>query len=332
MRALDILKMRWRSLAGRQRLEDELDAELRFHFEQTIARYIREGMTADDARRRARIDYGGPDQIKEECRQARGVSFVENLKSDIAYALRGFGKNPAFTLTAIATLAVGIGVNTALFTVVYSAVFRPLPVSSPANIRNVHIRRTGEGPRSSYGHPYAVSFADFNYIRAHARAIDLAAVDNNELSWRGHSELVKCQLVSDNLLPLIGSRPVLGRFFVAEEATRPGASPVVVLSYAAWQRWLGGTVDIVGRPMVLNRTAFTIIGVADEKTTGPLAFRPDVWIPATMQALTRPGEPLVLDPRAGWLSVIGRKRAGFSDEAVRAELSVLAQQAVEAHS
>jgi predicted permease len=332
MRALDVLKMCWRSLAGRQRLEDELDLELRFHFDQTIARYLAEGMTRDQARRRARIEYGGPDQIKEECRQARGVTLIESLRADITYALRGFAKNRVFTLTAIATLAIGIGMNTALFTVIYSAVFRPLPVSDPDSIRNVFIRRTGEGRRSSYGHPYAVSFADFSYLRRHAKTIELAAVDHNELSWRGHKEMLRTQLVSDNLLPLIGGRPVVGRFFAAAEAARPGSAPVVVLSHSAWQRWFGGALDVVGRPMVLNRTVFTIIGVADQNTTGPLAWRPDVWIPVTMQALTRPGEPLVLDPAAGWLSVIGRKRADSSDDQVRAELAVLAQQAVETHS
>jgi putative ABC transport system permease protein len=332
VRTLDILKMRWRSLAGRQRLEDELDDELRFHFEQAIERYLREGMSPQQARRRARVEYGGPEQIKEECRQARGVSLIENVKTDVAYAFRGFAKNPGFALTAIVTLAIGIGINTALFTVIYAAVFRPLPVSDPGTIRNIHIRRTGEGRRSSYGHPYTVSFADFRYLRAHAKTIEIAAVDNNQLSWRGHAEPVKAQLVSDNLLPMVGARPVLGRFFAAEEVSEPGSAAVVVLSHRAWQRWFGGALDVAGRPMILNRTMFTIIGVADQKTTGPLAFRPDVWIPATMQALTRPGEPLVLDPTAGWLSAIGRRRPGYSDDEVRAELAVLAQQAVQSHT
>ena len=332
MRALDILKMRWISLVQRRRLETELDDELRFHLDEAVARYTSQGMSAAEARRRVRLKYGGPDQIKEECRRARGVTLIEELAADVRYALRGFRRSPGFALTAVATIAIGMGMNTALFTLIYAAVFRPLPVEDPSSVRNVYVRRSGDSPRSSYGHQYAVSFADFNYLRAHARTIELAAVADNHLSWRGHSEPLRAQLVSDNLLRLIGARPVLGRFFNAAEAQHPGGSAVVVLSHHAWQRWFGGALEVVGRPMVLNRTVFTIIGVADEKATGPLALRPDVWIPMTMQALTRPGEPLISDAAAGWLTVIGRKRPESTEDATRAELTVVAQQAVAVHS
>jgi putative ABC transport system permease protein len=332
MRALDILKMRWRSLTRRQRLEDELDEEVRFHFEQAVERNVGRGMSLGEARRRARIEYRGPEQIKEECRQARGVTMIEDLAADLRYSLRSFRQNPGFALTAILTLAIGIGMNTALFTVIYAAVFRPLPVRDPDGIRNVYIRRTGDDPRSSYGHPYTVSTADFNYLRTHAKTIELAAVADAELSWRGHPQTVRAQLVSDNLLPLMGGQPVLGRFFAAGETAHAGSAPVVVLSHTAWQRWFGGAEDVVGRPMVLNRTVFTIIGVADSRTTGPLAWRPDVWIPLTMQALTRPGEPLVTDPRAGWLNLIGRRKQDAADQEVQSEMAVLAQQAVRVHS
>ena len=332
VRLWDAMRVRWRSLVHRGQVETELDEELRFHFEHVAEEYMRQGMAPEEARRRARLEHGGVQQIKEGCREARGWTLLENLFRDVVYACRGFRKSPAFACAAIGTIALGVGVNTALFSLVYSLVFRPLPVKDPGAIRNVFLRASGTGPRSTYGTPYFISFAEFNHMREHSRTADLAGLAEATLSWNGApGGSVHGQLVSDTLLPLIGGRPIVGRFFLPEETSRPGSSPVVVLSFAFWQQYFGGAKDIAGRLMVLNRIPFTIIGVADQETRGPLVLKADVWIPYTMQALTRPGEPLIQDSNTGWIQVFARKRNGIADAQMRAEMVVLGQQSLAAH-
>ena len=332
VRWLDSFRMRLRSLAKRRRSEQELDDELRFHFDTLVARYAAQGMPPHVARRKARLETGGIEQIKEECRDARGLSLLENLLRDIAYAWRGFRKAPGFMLTAAGAIALGVGANAALFTILYGMALRPLPVKDPATIRNVFVETEGTGPRGQYGSRYFVSYDEFNFLRGHARTAELAAVAEQKLSWKNsRSGPLYAQLVSGNLLPLIGGRPVLGRFFSAAETSHPESAPVAVLSYASWQKFFGGALDVIGRTMVLNRTLFTVIGVADPSTAGPLITKPDLWIPYTMQAVIRPSEALVGDPNMGWLQVIARCKPGVRDAQVRAEMQVLGQQAVTAH-
>lgn len=327
-RVLDIVRLKFRSLVRRSRIEQELDEELQFHFESVVERFMQNGMSEAAARRLARLEHGGAQQIKEECRDVRGISFLENVGRDAAYALRGFRRDRTFTAMAVATIALAVGANTGLFTLVYSLLFRPLPVSNPDSLRNIYILKQGEGKASSYGSRHYVSFNELTHLRAHASTVEVGGVATGELSWKGHREPLRAQLISDNLLPLLGGKPMLGRFMTPEEASSPGTAPVVVLSYAAWQKHFGGAHDVLGRPMALNRTTFTVIGVADANTTGPLVTKPDVWIPLTMQALTRPGEPLVTDPTASWIQAIGRRKPGVNDAEIPSEVAVLAQQAI----
>lgn len=333
IRWLDSLRTKLRSLTRRERTENEMDDELRFHFENVVDGYVRQGLTPDTARRRAQLEIGGVDQIKEECRDARGLALIENLARDIGYAWRGLWREKAFTLAATVAIALGVGANTALFTLLYGLVLRPLPVKDPATIRNIYMETQGSGNRNFYNGFHLVSFPEFNFMRDHATTAELAAVAEQEVSWKGaRGRPLYAQLVSANLLPLIGGQPAVGRFFSPAETSHPGSAPVAVLSYVAWQNYFGGALDVVGRTMVFNRTLFTVIGVADRSTTGPLIVRPDLWIPYTMQAVIRPSEALIQDIDTGWLQVIGRRKPGASEAAMHAEMQVLGQQALAAHN
>ena len=330
-RVADILRLRLRSLLVRGRVEHELDDELRFHFDSVVDKYIQSGLSKPEALRRARLEYGQAAQIKEECRDTRGMNFIENVGRDVAYALRGFARDKAFTAIAAATIVLAVGVNTGLFTLVYALLYRPIPVSDPDSLRNVFILKRGEGPSSSYGSQHFASFNELTYLRTHSKTAEFAGVSHADLSWKDHREPLRGQLVSDNLLSIIGGKPALGRFFAREETSSPGSAPVVVLSHTVWRNNFGAAQDIVGRPMILNRTMFTIIGVADENCTGPLMIKADVWIPLTMQGLTRPGEVLVDNPSANWIQVIAKRRAGVIDAELASETTVLAQQAIAPH-
>jgi predicted permease len=328
MRWLDIVRLRLRSLLRRGRVERELDEELRFHYESLIERYAAQGHSPDAARRLAHIEAGLPEGVRDGCRDARGLNALDNIARDVRYAARGILHSPGFALAAVTAIALGIGVNTAFFTLAYSVLLRPLPVSDPDTIRNVHVETSGPGRRSHIGTRYFVAWSEFQHIRAHAKTAEVAGIAEVSMSRKGDPRGVRAQLVSDNLLPLTGAKPALGRFFLPEETTKPGGTASLVLSHHAWRDWFGSSPSVVGSLLVLNRTAFTVVGVADGQTKGPLMIVPDVWIPLTMQPVTRAGEPLIHNPRNAWVQLIARRRAGFDDAQMSAEMSVLARDAI----
>jgi predicted permease len=312
-------------------VEAELDQELRFHYDAVAERYMAQGLSEAEARRRAVLEMGGVEGVKEECRDERRVSVFENIAADVAYAWRGMKRSPGFVLTAAVAIALGIGANTALFSIAYALVFRPLPVSNPETLRNVHIQAFGEGTRSGYGTMYNVSWVEFNHIRSNARTAEIAGIAAASMSRRGDSRAVRAHLVSDNLLPVLGATPLLGRFIRPEEASTPGSAPVVVLTHRTWQDWYGGALDVVGKPVELNRRIFTVVGVAQQEMKGPVIEVPDVWIPLSMQAWTRPGEPLIKKPNHAWIQLFARRKPVYDDGALEAEMSLLAHQAMQPH-
>lgn len=330
-RLVDRARMRWRSLWSRRRLEQELGDELEFHRASLIDQYRQQGVSEADARRRVRLEMGGPAQISEAARDERGWQILDQLRRDTRGAFRSFRKHPAFTLTAVLTIALGMGANAGLFTVMHAVLFRPLPVVAPGTVRNVYLTVEGARSRSGYGSSSFVSFREFQAIRHGGTTADIAGIAEADVSWRGRPDrLVRAQLVSDNLLPLIGARPALGRFFNPNETAEPGSAPVVVLSHGLWKRQLGSDPAIIGKSFVLNRTPFTVIGVADEPTQGPLIQTAEIWMPLTMQRLTRPGESLVDEPTAAWIQLFTRQRPGTTNAAIQAEMQVLGARAVAA--
>ena len=321
----------FRKLRLRRRLEREMRDEIAFHLEARTADLVRSGVPPREANRRARIEFGGAEQYKERLRDTRRLAWIEDFIRDLAYSCRNIRRAPLFALSAAGAIALGIGVNTALFSVVYGILFRPLPVRDPGNIRIVYMSVRGESSRSMHGSSYFVSFPEFAHLRAHATTAELSAISEAGLSAPFAANGLHAQLVSDNLLSLMGARPAAGRFFTRLEADAPGSAPVAVLAYEAWQRYFNGA-DVVGRVVTLNRTPFTIIGVANPGFFGPLILKPDVWLPITMQRITRAGESLVDDPNAGFIEIFARKKPGVSDSTMLAEMQVLGQQAVAAHA
>ena len=330
-RLVDQIRMRWRSLWHRRQLEQELQEEIAFHQSNLMTEFRRQGLTEAEARRRTRLELGGPAQISEEARDQRGWRILDQLIRDSRVAFRTFRKQPGFTITAVLTIALGMGANAGLFTLMHAVLFRPLPVTDAGTMRNIYFNVDGSRPRKGFGSSSFISFREFQDIRTAAAAADLAGIAQADVSWRGlPGRAIRAQLVSDNLLPLIGARPILGRFFLPEETRTPGSAPVVVLSHAIWARQLGRDSAIIGKPVTLNRTVFTVIGVADEASRGPLLQAADLWIPLTMQRLTRPGESLVDDERAAWIQPFTRLRPGTGETALQAEMQLLGARAITA--
>ncbi|HEV2352328.1 MAG TPA: ABC transporter permease [Terriglobia bacterium] len=257
------LRLRLRSLFRRDRVEEELNNELRFHLEILVAEKTATGMSAEEARYAALRELGGEDQIKEECRDMRQVHYIENLVQDVHYGLRQLRRNPGFTAVAVLTLALGIGANTAIFSVVNAVVLRPLPY--PQSNRLVWIAEVipSFNAELAAGADY-LDWRDQNKTFEGMTAYDPAASFN--LTGRGTPERVHAAQVSANFFPTIGVTPKLGRSFTREE-DQPNGPKTVVLMQSFWQQYFGSDSQVLGQTVTLNGTPYVVVGVM------PASFR-----------------------------------------------------------
>ena len=246
------------------------------------------------------------------------------LWQDLRYAARMLTRSPAFTLAAVASLAIGIGANTAVFSVANAVLLRPLAVADAGRLVELH-RRTSEGD----GQAFAVSYPDYQFYRDHNDEVFSGLLCWGEatlaLSSDGPAEQVFGMVVSGNYFDTLALRPAAGRFFTTDEDTAPGAHPVAVLAHGFWQSRFGGDPAIVGRSVTLSGRPFTVVGVAppDFKSTVPL-YAPDVWVPVSMQREVLPGGDMLGSRDAEWLHMVGRLREGVSTEQAEAQASALA--------
>lgn len=290
----------------RGELERQLDAELRFHFDEHVAANIRKGMSEPEARRAARLEFGGLEQVKEECRDARGFQLLDSLLQDVRFALRTFRRNPGFAVVAVATLAIGIGINAAVFTVTNTILFKGFPLVY-RNDRLLYISGNG-----------GMSWPDFADWRAQAKSFEgMAAVADRQTSLNdniGFAETCAGTRISSNAFQLVHQRPILGRDFTASDEI-PGASPVVMLSYSLWERRYAKDPAIIGQTVRLNGAPATVIGVMPQGFTFPQ--KQDLWVP-----LTPTPEMQKRDARGLWFAA-GRLKDGVGIQSARAEMQTI---------
>jgi predicted permease len=330
----DIL-FRLRALVRRSAVEQELDEELRAHLELETEKHVAAGMSRSEAVRRARLALGGLEQVKEQCRDVRGTRWIDELARDLRYALRVLRRSPGFTTMAVVSLALGIGANTAIFTLIDAVMLRSLPVRSPDELVAV-----GDPSRPTAhweGAPMVdvLSYPLYQRLRDRNRVFTglLASGKAGRVEMSvgdGAPEVVRGRLVSGNYFDVLGVSPVVGRTFSAEEDRAPGASPVLVISDDFWETRFVRDPGILGRTVRLNGSLpFTVIGVGPRDFTGEVVGSPtDIWIPLTMQAQVNPGQARLDRIDSNWLLGLGRLAPGVSLERARAELTLLAQQAL----
>jgi predicted permease len=248
----------WHRLFRRARLEEQLEKELRFHLEEHAADLVARGVSPEEARRQARLALGGPEQVKEGCRDARGTRWLEDLWRDVRYALRTLRQKPGFTAVTLATLALGIGATTIMFTVVDSVLLKPLPFPAPDRLVAVD----GHLDNSRYTQQY-LAYPDFLDCRRASRSLDLAGWVYNSatLSEPGEAEYEDQFEISHNLFSVLGVRLFQGRAFLPAE-DQPGGTPVAILGYSLWQRHFAGDPAAVGGTLVLDGKRYTIVGIA----------------------------------------------------------------------
>jgi predicted permease len=246
------------SLFWKRKFEQELDDELRSYVELQAAEKVRHGMAPENALREARRELGGMDQVKENVRDVRPGVLMDTLLRDIRYALRMLRRNPAFAAVAILTLALGIGANTAIFTVVDGVLLKSPPYPEPDRLLTLWERSLAAGTKGT------VAPANFYDWREQSRSFaKMAAIDAYPdfiLNGYGEAQRLTGADVSADFFSLLGTRMELGRDFLAEE-DRPGKNRVVILGYATWQRYFGGRADILEKSITLNSAAYTVVGV-----------------------------------------------------------------------
>jgi predicted permease len=328
------LMFRLRALLRGRAVERELDEELRMHLDHEIQKQLQRGIPQPEAVRRAHLTLGGLDQVKEQCRDARGVTPIETTLQDLRYALRTIRKAPGFATMAILSLALGIGANTAIFTLIDAVMLRSLPVRSPDELVSV-----GDPARPTAlweGAPMAdvLSYPLYQRLRDRNRVLTglLASGRAGRIEMSagdGRSEEVRARLVSGNYFDVLGVSPIMGRTFSPEEDRTPGAGPVIVIGHDFWEKRFARDPRILGRTVRLNASPFSIIGVGPAAFTGEVVGSPtDIWIPISMQAQVNSGPSRLERRDSNWLLGLGRLAPGVSLENARAELTLLARQAL----
>ena len=325
MRSFSKISLRFRSLFLRRAADGELDSELRFHLERQIAANISSGMSATEARRAALLKFGGLEQLKEECRDMRHTNYIHDLAMDLRYTLRVLRKSPGFAAIAVLTLALGIGANTAIFSIVDSLLLRPLPVKNPGQLAVLAFRQ-GNGPLltqfsiPAYRDIRAQTSGAFSDVLAFQLSLD-------GLSMNGRADRVLTNYVTGNYFSMLGIKPYLGRLILSSEGNTPGADPVVVLSHKFWQSHLGADATIIGKRILVNGHPSTIIGVASQRFNGLYpAPGADAFLPLAMVTTYEQGWPtdLTTNRILQNLYVLARVRRGISLANAGAVLNVVA--------
>jgi predicted permease len=329
MEWLRIFGSRLRNFFRKRKLDGDLDAEFQSHLAMLSDEHVRRGMTVEQAQHAARRDFGGVEQAKESYRDQRGLPFLETLVQDVRYALRMLRKSPGFTAVVVLTLALGIGANTAIFSLMNAVLLQSLPVRHPEQL--LVLRYTDAQPR---GAEEDFSYPMYQVLRDKSAVFDGVLTRSGvsfNVTYAGQSEWAYGELVSGNYYEVLGVRPWLGRLLSPEDDRTPGAHPVAVLSYGYWQARFGGDPSIVGRKILLDAQPMTVVGVSAPGFFGTeMARDPSITVPMMMTLVFKPVPAnRMQSARHRWLTILARRNPEISVSKAQASTDVLYHQALE---
>ena len=304
------------ALLRRGRMDRELEEEIATHLAMQEREFQLAGMTPQASRDAARREFGGLAQTAELYRERRGIAWLENTAKDLRYAVRGLRRDKGFAAAAVLSLALGIGGNTAIFSLFHALLLRMLPVAHPDELVMFH--RTGAWGRGvSYPFYLDVEKRDDLFQGVVARS----DIDAARLTVGSRIERAQREYVSGNYFGVLGVGAALGRVIGESDNITPHAHPIAVLSYDFWMNRFGGDPGVLGQKVVLGEEPFTIAGVAARGFRGvEVDHHPDVWVPAMM----RPGR--IMEPGANWAWIVARRRPGISRRQVQAAADVMLRQ------
>jgi predicted permease len=329
MEWLRIFASRLRNFFRKRKLDGDLDAELQSHLVMLADEYVRRGMNSEQARQAARRDFGGVEQAKETYRDQRGLPFLETLVQDVRYALRMMRKSPGFTAVVILTLALGIGANTAIFSLTNAVLLKSLPVRDPDELVVLrYADAQAEEANEDFSYPMYQALRDKSSV--FDGVLTRSGVAFN-VTYAGQSEWAYGELVSGNYYEVLGVRPWLGRLLSPEDDRTPGAHPVAVLSYGYWQTRFGSDASIVGRKILLDGQPMTVIGVSPPGFFGTeLSRDPAIRVPMMMTLTFKPVPAnRMQSARHRWLTILARRKPDITAARAQASTDVLYHQALE---
>jgi len=297
--------LRLRSLFQRQKADQDLDDELSYHIEQKTKEYISSGMSVHEARRAALLEMGGMEKIREQCRSARRVNTLQDFFQDSRYSLRMLRKNPGFTGVVVLTLGLGIGANTAVFSVVYAVLLRPLPYPNSQELVSI-LERNEHAAIKQRG----CSYQDIQVLGDGKAFTNVGGAVRHQLTLTGSGDptTVGTVVVTPDIFPVLDVNPVLGRYLLANDDHK-GAAPVVVLSEGLWRDRFGANPGVVGTAIVLDQRAFTVVGIMPSGFRIPVVEpHQDIWIAISQDPLFS----TFLRTRANSMFTFGRMKPGAS--------------------
>ncbi len=317
MKIVAYLRALWEATLNRARMDRELAEEIHSHIEMHADDLERKGLSRAEAERQARVGFGGRERFKEEYRDALPGHLIESLWRDVRFGLRMLRKSPGFTIVAILTLAMGIGANAVVFSVLNALILRPINVPGGQNLYMIE-RGKGEATQS---------YPDYLDIRDHNRSFDgVMAYDISPagLDTGGDASSAWVYEASGNYFDALGVKAYLGRFFHSSDEHGPNSSAYIVLSYAYWQGRFGGDSGVVGRTVQLNKFPYTILGVAPPEFRGTEVFyAPDFWVPLVEQEHVEGDSGLNRRADRG-IELVARLKTGVSAEQATADLNSVA--------
>jgi putative ABC transport system permease protein len=309
--------MSWRLWLRRDDREANLERELSFHIEERVADMVRSGVSEEDARRQVRLEFGAAEQVKDECRDVRPARWAETFVQDVRYAWRNLHRNPGFAAVAVATLALGIGGLTAMFSAFDTILIRPLPYADPDRLVMVwdDLSKTDDRTKS-----FPAPAEWYEWRRLNTVFTDIASTQPTDVTLSGDAqpEQVPARKTTGNLWSVLGVKPLIGRVFNDEE-DRNGAR-VAVISYGLWQRRYGASPDVIGRNIDVNDTPYEVIGVMPREFYFLPAREIDLWMPASFPAWMRKA--------FGWHDeqIVARLKAGVTREQAEQSMAALSLQ------
>jgi macrolide transport system ATP-binding/permease protein len=324
--------MTWLSRLIRKRKQDaRLDSELHFHVEQQTTENVAAGMPPAEARRRALAQFGGLEHMKEETRDARGTHLIEALLQDIRYGLRALRKNPAFTVVAVLTLALGIGANAAVFSWIEGLLLRPFPAVTH---QDRMVALSGTSASNEYS-SVDLSWPDFLDFQRNCHLFDSFIADKimgATLNIGGRSSRATGSIVSANYFDALGIRPILGRGFQPDEDSGRNAHPIVVISYEMWQNTFKGDPQIIGKTQRFNNVQHTVVGVAPKGFYGTfVGWSIQFWVPASMLQVFEGANFSLEDRGARWIEGFAMLKPGVNRRQAQTEISAVADRLAAAY-
>ena len=325
MSRLKGMAARLRSYAFSSSAERRMEEEFAFHVEMEAERLLAEGVPPDEARRRALARFGGATRYREEMREGRRPRWLHDMPADLRYGARTLLKNRGLTFIAVFSLAVGIGANSAIFSIVNALLLRPRALSHPEQIVQLYAGHRQQ-PYQTLSYPSYLDFRDRNDVFSGLAAYGLGW--QFKLGGADDVELVWGEPVSSNYFDVLGVRAWRGRMFLPEEGEVPNRNPVVVIGHGLWQRRFAADPAVIGKPIRINNQQLTVIGIAPPEYTGMMSgWASEIWVPAMLTSVLDPsqGQQLLNSRGSKWVTLVGRLRPGTTIDDARKRFALLSK-------